>query len=282
MDVVRAKTAGFCMGVSLALRKLDEALKDGSEEGRICTLGPIIHNPQVLASYEAKGVVCVTDTGQLEPGDIALVRAHGLTRKEEAKARDACRGIIDATCPRVKKAQLAIAEATRDGQILLLFGEANHPEIRGLVSYAQSHSCVFDREENIDHIPLNRQNAYVLASQTTQDRECFERIERSLRDRLESLVVLSTICDATRSRQKEARDIAAKVDIMVVVGGRQSGNTRRLADIASSCGITTLLVEHPDELDPAAFEGKRRAGLTAGASTPKDLIDEAHRRILSL
>lgn len=135
MNILRARTAGFCMGVGLALRKLDEALalqKKG--EGRLVMLGPIIHNPQVLDSYTRQGVICAESPADIRPGDTVLIRAHGIPREVEASLRNLGATILDATCPRVKEAQLAIDNATRTGGSLYLFGEAEHPEVRGLVS----------------------------------------------------------------------------------------------------------------------------------------------------
>ncbi|MDR2054725.1 MAG: 4-hydroxy-3-methylbut-2-enyl diphosphate reductase [Desulfovibrio sp.] len=279
MNVIRAKTAGFCMGVSLALQKLDSILH---QKSRICTLGPIIHNPQVLATYEKHGVFCVQNPSELKKGDHVVIRAHGIPRQEEAQARASGATVVDATCPRVKKAQISIARATRHDAMLLLFGEAEHPEVRGLISYARGQALVFSNRAELETFGLAENQSYVLASQTTQDRETFLHLERMLRERLLKLTVLSTICDATRSRQKEAHDIAAMVDVMVVVGGRQSGNTRRLADVAALSGIETILVESADELDKKNFLEKTRAGLTAGASTPKSLIDAAEIWLASL
>ena len=162
MDVYRAKTAGFCMGVSLALQKLNTALerKGGtSETTRICTLGPIIHNPQVLAEYESRGVVCVKEASQLHPGDVAVIRAHGITRQVEEQVKQSGADIVDATCPKVKKAQLSIARATADGATLLLFGEADHPEVRGLVSYACGPAHVFGTAAELDSLHLAENKA---------------------------------------------------------------------------------------------------------------------------
>ena len=284
MDVYRAKTAGFCMGVSLALQKLNSALeiKPEGTAGRICTLGPIIHNPQVLAEYESRGVICAKDASELRPDDVAVIRAHGITREVEEQVKLSGAHIVDATCPKVKKAQLSIARATAQGASLLLFGEADHPEVRGLVSYASGPAHVFGSQEELSALPMKASAPYVLASQTTQDREIFQNIVEDLRKRIPHLTVLSTICDATRERQSEARSIASSVDVMVIIGGRQSGNTRRLADVAALSGIDTYLVEQVDELAAEKFSQKRRAGLTAGASTPKSLIDAAHSWLLSL
>ena len=285
MDVYRAKTAGFCMGVSLALQKLNSALESKGVDcapARICTLGPIIHNPQVLAEYESRGVVCVKEASQLHPGDVAVIRAHGITREVEEQVKQSGATIVDATCPKVKKAQLSIGRATAEGATLLLFGEADHPEVRGLVSYACGPAQVFGSAAELASLHLAASGPYVLASQTTQDHQIFQEIVAELRQRIGNLVVLSTICDATRERQEEARNIASCVDVMVIIGGRQSGNTRRLADVAALNGIDTFLVERVEELAAENFLQKNRAGLTAGASTPKSLIDAAHLWLQSL
>ena len=279
MQVIRAKTAGFCMGVGLALEKLDNALKKRGKDQTICTLGPLIHNPQVLADYAERGVECVEDAAAPGPGTCVVIRAHGIPRETEDLLRSRGVQVVDATCPKVKKAQLAIANATADGAALILFGESDHPEVRGLVSYARGPAYVVGSRDALESLSIPEEHGVILASQTTQDKEIFLALRAAMTERFPGLRVLSTICDATRERQDEARAIAGRVDIMVVVGGRQSGNTRRLADVASSCGIETLLVETADELDRKKFLQKCRAGLTAGASTPKSLIDKAEETL---
>lgn len=280
MKVIRAATAGFCMGVSLALKKLEMAVREHS--GPICTLGPIIHNPQALLAYEARGVKCLAQAEDARREDHVLIRAHGIPREVEALLRDRCASVEDATCPKVKKAQLAISGATRNGETLLLFGEKSHPEVTGLVSYACGPAHVFDSREALEQILLRAESGLVLASQTTQDREAFEKIAACVAQFFPQLTVLSTICDATRQRQQEALRIAAQVDVMVVVGGRASGNTRRLANLAQGAGIRTFLVETAAELAGADFAGSQIAGLTAGASTPCELIDAAENWLRAL
>lgn len=277
MQVIRAKTAGFCMGVDLALRKLDQAIEVSSGAGgRLLMLGPIIHNPQVLNAYAAQGVVRADSLDDVRPGDTVVIRAHGIPRADEARLRELGAQIIDATCPKVKRAQLAIAEATADGRMLYLFGEADHPEVRGLVSYAGGECQVFAKGE-----PLalkGRDIPVVLAAQTTQERSEFDAVCARLTDVGMPLTVLSTICDATRRRQDEAAEIADSVEIMIVVGGRESGNTRRLADVVRAKGIPALHVETADELrEEVSLRNCAIAGITAGASTPKQLIDAVHR-----
>lgn len=261
------------MGVSLALKRLENALRDNDQKC-ICTLGPIIHNPQVLAHFESLGVKCLDKVAEAGLDDCVLIRAHGIPRDEEQALRQVCARVVDATCPKVKSAQLAIGQATENGASLLLFGETVHPEVRGLVSYASAQAFVFSSPEELEAIDIDPTHPWVLASQTTQDRETFEKIANKLEKAVPGLTILSTICDATRQRQEEALRIAAQVDAMVVAGGKQSGNTRRLASLAANAGIAAFHVENAAELDAASFAGKKTVGLTAGASTPRAIIDE--------
>ncbi len=274
MKVIRAKTAGFCMGVSLALQKLDKSLQNTpQEDGRICTLGPIIHNPQVLEEYKNKGVECLKSASEAQNHDNVVVRAHGITKEEESLLMQKAAHIIDATCPKVKKAQLSIAEHTQGGRTLLLFGEENHPEVRGLVSYAAHGAYIFDSMEKLQILALAPAGDYVLASQTTQDGKIFREIEDYLCNLYTDIPVLATICHATHERQEEIKRIARSVDAVVVVGGKESGNTCRLADVAAAEGAPTWHVETVDELKKENFSLFSQIGLTGGASTPKRLID---------
>lgn len=281
MRVIRARNAGFCMGVALALRKLDEAVA-AKPRGCVATLGAIIHNPQVMADYADRGVRLLETSDQAGAGMTVIVRAHGVPREDEARLLASGVAVVDATCPRVKKAQLAIAEATADGAELLLYGDAEHPEVRGLLSYAVGPKRVFATRAEWARIraSLPPDGKAVLAAQTTQDRPVFDALRKELDAAMDNrLIVLDTICDATRRRQEETLRLAEQVEAMVVVGGRSSGNTRRLADIAGSRGVPALLVETESELDPAFFSSVSVVGLTAGASTPKSIIDAVERRL---
>lgn len=282
MKVVRAKTAGFCMGVLLALNRLDALVGDGRIEGPIYTLGPIIHNPQVLREYAGKGVVAAVSPEDIPFGATAVIRAHGVPK--DIRQRLTARGIriVDATCPKVKKAQLLIAQNAREGRMLLLYGDEAHPEVKGLLSYAESGAFVFDAEEKLDAFPLVPGKPYCLAAQTTQDRGKFDSIAlRLTRNEACDVTVLRTICDATQQRQEETVRIAREVDFMVVVGGYDSGNTQRLAQVVLAQNKPCRHIECPGELRLADLTRFRRIGLTAGASTPNHLIDEIHRLIES-
>ncbi len=302
MKVLRARSAGFCLGVSLALRRLDQELvsfaarKSGrllaekncdngrtilplqlSETSRLITLGPIIHNPLVMRSYTEQGVVCESDPDGIMPGDSVVIRAHGIPQKLEQRLKTLGANLIDATCPKVKKAQVAIGKQYAKGGVLLLFGEKEHPEVRGLLSYAGDKALVFGDMRELEQLALDRDAPYFLAAQTTQERSIFMQARNYLENRLErKMLTLDTICNATRSRQQEVLELAAKVDAMVVVGGFNSGNTRRLAEVARSHNVPTIHVEQVSDMTDKlvqALLGVNTVGLTAGASTPEEHIN---------
>lgn len=270
------------MGVDLALRRLDKLVAAAGDRP-IFILGPIIHNPQVLKMYAEQGVTIANEPDEVKSGAYVVIRAHGITRQVEASLRARDIVIKDATCPRVKKAQLLIGRHTADGQELLLYGEEDHPEVKGLVSYAGNGHFVFGSEEELAGYPLRKGRQYVLAAQTTQDRVLFEAVaDRLSADPDIDVTVLETICDATKLRQKEASELAAKVDFMVVVGGYNSGNTRRLAQVAVDNGTPSRHVETAADLDLDELRQFSRIGVTAGASTPRHLIDEVLDALESL
>lgn len=282
MEVIRARLAGFCMGVGLALKKLDDLLaKDTSRP--IYMLGPIIHNPQVLEGYARRGVGLAKTVAEVPAGSRVVIRAHGIPADEERELLERGVEVVDATCPKVKRAQLLIGEQAETGRKLLLFGEDDHPEVRGLLSYAGEGAFVFETPAELAGHALSPEAHYFLAAQTTQDRQGFEQIKADLAGRLrDGVTVLQTICDATRLRQDEAIRLAAQVDCVVVAGGKASGNTRRLAQVIEAQGTPTILVETVDDLCGIDVVKYGKMGLTAGASTPKRIIDEieAHLRAL--
>ncbi len=272
VEVIRAETAGFCMGVDLALNKLD-SLIDKNESGKIYILGPIIHNPQVLEDYEKQGVITANTPEDVPEGAYVVIRAHGIPKQAEEDLRSRGVNVIDATCPKVKKAQLLIKKNTEDDRVLLLYGEDSHPEVKGLLSYAPSGTHLFDSMEELEAIELDQNKKYCLAAQTTQDRIIYEESIKYLESKGIDFVTLNTICDATRQRQEEAISLSGEVDHMIVVGGRISGNTRRLVQVVETAGTKCTHVEIADELPLEELKGLNKIGLTAGASTPKRLVD---------
>ncbi|WP_457571036.1 4-hydroxy-3-methylbut-2-enyl diphosphate reductase [Desulfovulcanus sp.] len=280
--IILAQTAGFCMGVSLALRKLDEALEKHRGQN-IYTLGPIIHNPQVLGKYASLGVNIIEDIDQPQPQDVVIIRAHGIPLETENILRKRQVQIIDATCPKVKRAQLLIQKHSSASTHLLLYGEPDHPEVRGLLSYARGKTYVFDNLENLQKLNLDPNEHYFLAAQTTQDRKQFYAIKQFVQKKIDPrLDVLDTICDATKNRQEEAVQIARQVDFMIVVGGKNSGNTRRLAKVAQDQGTTCVHIETKEELPFPELAKHSKIGLTAGASTPDFIIQEVYNVLKNL
>ncbi len=283
MEFVRAKSAGFCMGVSLALRKLDEIIEKKNISGDIYILGSIIHNPQVVAEYADKGIITADCPEEIPSGSIVVIRAHGITKQVQVSLSQRGIHVIDATCPKVKDACLLIEENTEKGRTLLLFGEEAHPEVKCLLSYAAGDTVVFDTLEKCQKSDLDPTLKYCLAAQTTQDRLIFDAIRRDLLNREGlDLAILPTICDATKMRQTEATNIADQSDFVIVAGGYNSSNTRRLAQVVETSGTTALHVETADELPLENLREFQKIGLTAGASTPKKIVDEIQTVLESL
>jgi 4-hydroxy-3-methylbut-2-en-1-yl diphosphate reductase len=281
-DIMLAESAGFCMGVSLALNKLNKALEQINTR-RIFTFGPIIHNPQVLSFYEEKGVRITEDCNEPEPEDIVLIRAHGIPLEIEDRLIKRNVSIIDATCPKVKKAQLLISKNSQSSKCLLLYGEPDHPEVKGLLSYANSRAYLFEDIRQLESMDVDPDNYYCLAAQTTQDREQFQAISTYLQNTLvHDPVILDTICDATKNRQIETIEIAKQVECMIVVGGKNSGNTRRLCKVAMEHCSACFHIETEHELSREIISGFSRFGLTAGASTPDDTINRVYHKLKSM
>jgi 4-hydroxy-3-methylbut-2-enyl diphosphate reductase len=283
MEFVRAKSAGFCMGVSLALNKLDDIIEQKNIPGDIYILGSIIHNPQVVAEYAQKGIISADVPEEIPAGSIVVIRAHGITKQVQQALSERGILVVDATCPKVKDACLLIEENTSKGRVLLLFGEESHPEVKCLLSYATGDTVVFDTLEECQKCDLDPARKYCLAAQTTQDKHVFDAISRELSKRKGlDLRVINTICDATMMRQGEATKIADKSDFVIVAGGYNSSNTKRLAQVIEASGTSAIHIETAAELPLDDLQKFRKIGLTAGASTPKKIVDEIQQVLESL
>lgn len=274
--VTIAKNAGFCMGVRRAMDlALGAILK---ENGPIRTYGPLIHNPQILKLLEEKGLKgispdeldhCLLPSGQPLCRTLIL-RAHGINPKERAKIKAAGLRILDATCPHVGKVQGIIRRFAREGYAAVIIGDRDHAEVVGLLGYAEGKGYVVNSLEDIESLPALEKICVV--AQTTQDQAHFERLVDAIRQRFPQAQVYNTICDSTHRRQNEVLALARKVDAMVVVGGKGSGNTRRLVKISEEAGVPTFHVETEKELDLEKLASYPLIGVTAGASTPTWLI----------
>lgn len=288
MEVIRAKRAGACYGVQRALDMADEVIADG---GRAYTLGPLIHNPQVVADLAARGAEAVDSVREIrwegaaeasapaegsacpaEDVPSVVIRSHGVTPQVLAAVEDRGFSVVDATCPHVSRAQHAAAELAAEGCRVIVVGEAGHPEVEGLTAWAEEAGGKVDVVAAPEEIPEGLYGPVGVVAQTTQRRENLEAVVAALREAGLAPIVKNTICSATRQRQEAAADLASAVDAMVVIGGRNSSNTTRLAEVCALTCPRTFHIESADELDPAAFAGCRRVGVTAGASTPENQI----------
>jgi len=264
-----ARKAGFCMGVRRAVNLVLRAVAE--KRHPIYTYGPLIHNPQTLKLLDSLGVKIIKNPEEDVPPGVCIVRAHGVS-PEEKKALAKKHEVIDGTCPRVLRVQALAKKAASQGKKVIIIGDKNHAEVKGILGYAGNKGFVVSKMEDIEDLP--ELNSYIVLSQTTQDQEKFKKLSEEILKRFPNGKVINTICNATELRQNEVRRLASICDAIVVIGGKFSANTNRLAEIARHQGKEVYLIESPEELDLSKLRNKSRIGITAGASTPNWLINE--------
>ncbi len=277
MKIVLAKTAGFCMGVRRAVEMALEA--PNHYQPPIFTFGPLIHNPQVMDLLEERGIRVIHEIPEKGNGTV-LIRAHGVPPEIQEKLKTAGFTVIDATCPRVIKVQTIIDKHARSGSATIIIGDREHPEVAGLLGYARKNGHVAGSLEELIRLPVFRDA--VIVAQTTQNTRLFEEIKAWTAQKYPHYKIFDTICGSTENRQAEIRRMAEDVDAVVVVGGKDSGNTQRLANIAKETGKPVLHIETESELDVSFLENVRKIGLTAGASTPNWIIKRVYRALETL
>lgn len=254
---------------------MEVGLKVAQQEGRtVYTYGPLIHNPQALEELSRKGVIPLGETEDI-PNAPVIIRAHGVTPEVKARIERRSARLVDATCPKVATIQKRIRDYSARGYSVVIAGDADHPEVVGLLGHAPGQAYVVSTPDEVDGLPPLEK--VVLVAQTTQDEEVFHAIRERVRQRFPTSEALSTICESTHRRQSEVRDIAKRVDAVVVVGGKTSANTRRLTEIARLLGTTAYHVETAEELPLEELRKLSRVGVTAGASTPAGVIEEVIR-----
>lgn len=270
MKVIVARTAGFCKGVRDALDVTLQSIQDRKDGEEICTYGPLIHNRQVLASLEEKGIRCENRIENCSDKKV-VIRAHGIPPNERQVLHKIGATLLDATCKRVAKVHAVIKHHARNGYFIIIAGDADHAEVIGLMGYAGGRGVVVNRPEQIDELPEDWQKV-LLVAQTTQNEELFRKIQEQFLKRYPNGVVKHTICGSTHERQAEVRELCKQVEAMVVVGGYHSGNTVRLAEVARESGAPTYHIETEAELNRQEMARYSVVGVSAGASTPGWII----------
>lgn len=278
MEILVAKSSGFCFGVKRAI-KLADKCATSHPDGGIYTLGPIIHNPQVVKRLEESNVYAKKNLSEIDSGTV-IIRSHGVKLEEYNEARQKGLGIVDATCPFVRKAQDLVSQLTSEGYHVIVVGEKDHPEVKGLISYGNQQVMVVSGLKELADMP--RVKRLGIVAQTTLPMEKLEEVVRFCLHKASEMKVFNTICNATSTRQTESAALAKEVDVMVVVGGKNSANTRRLAEVCLAIQPKTYHIEVASELEPGWFAGADKVGITSGASTPEWLIKDVVERISSM
>ena len=270
MQIKLAKTAGFCFGVNRAVDRLYQMVRSGE---KVCTLGPIIHNPQVIDDLRSKGVIIANSIDEIPEKTKLVLRTHGVEKQviDELKARGY--EYWDAACPFVKKIHKIVTDNSDENSIVLIAGDANHPEVQGIKSYCKGEVIVFKNLEELEKAEINCGKRIIVVAQTTFNTVEWEKCLKKLKKDYTKALIFDTICNATNERQDEAISLAEECDAMIIVGGRQSSNTVKLKAVCENC-CPTYLIETADELNSISFQGCRKVGVTAGASTPAAIIKE--------
>jgi 4-hydroxy-3-methylbut-2-enyl diphosphate reductase len=271
MEIKLAKSYGFCFGVKRAI-KIAENSKDAS------TIGPLIHNNEEINRLKVNfNVDTLADASQADGVKKAIIRTHGITKGDLSKLQGSGTEIIDATCPYVTKPQQICEQMSSEGYDVVIFGDSNHPEVRGVQSYAQNGAKVVNSVEDLKDNRLN--NKIAIVAQTTRKVEEFLKIVNYLTTNYKEVRVFNTICNATFENQDAAKELAKEADVMIVIGGKNSSNTKQLFSIAKESCDESFLIENEKELKKEWFENKKLCGITAGASTPDWVIEKVIGKI---
>ena len=284
MEIILAKTAGFCFGVQ---RAVDTAYEHADDKGRVYTYGQIIHNEEVVGDLSRHGVKVIEDDELPDIRDSkVIIRSHGAEKKVYDILESNGNIVIDATCPFVKKIHNIVRDKSEDGHTIVIVGDENHPEVRGIMGWCVSRPVVIGSEEEAEIFTqkcldgsYSREENISIVSQTTFNYRKFNNIVDIIRNKLYNVTAYKTICNATSVRQREAQEIASKVDAMIVIGGRNSSNTQKLYEISKKECENTYYIQTLVDLDLTTFESVSRVGITAGASTPNNIIKEVHGRM---
>jgi len=277
VEIVRADVLGFCFGVRRAVTMIETEL---AENGPLCTLGAIVHNTHVVESLASKGAKLVRSLDEVPTNGAVAITAHGAGEEVYAKIREHRLRLIDTTCPIVRRAQQTAANLVKDGFFVILYGEAEHPEVKGILSWTAGHGIATQTPQV--EIPEGITGIAVIA-QTTKNPQQFaqfaEQATREFASRVSEIRIVNTTCPETGRRYQAGSELAKRVDVLLVVGSRSSANTRKLASTCSATGVPTYHIESSDEIKESWFSNCIRCGVTAGASTPDEVIEDVVCRL---
>lgn len=281
MSVELAKTAGFCFGVKRAVDTVYQQIEQYRGE-KIFTYGPIIHNEEVIKDLRSHGVEVLNDEEELKTADadVVVIRSHGVAKYIYDIMEE--RGItcVDATCPFVKKIHKIVAEKSAEGSYIVIVGNGEHPEVQGIRGWAGEQVTVVQTPEDAERFELpDKDQKVCIVAQTTFNYNKFKELVEIISKKRYDIVVLNTICNATKERQTEARQIAARVDAMVVIGDKRSSNTQKLFEICKEECLNTYYIQTLDDLDLNQLGSVETVGITAGASTPNKIIEEVQNNV---
>ena len=284
-NIIVAKTAGFCFGVSRAVDMVYRAVEES--DGPVYTYGPIIHNETVVDDLAARGVGIINTPEELSalnaehPDKIptVIIRSHGISRAERAALESAGCRLTDATCPFVTKIHRIVEKASAEGHPVIIVGDPNHAEVKAIRGWSGENTWVVGGEEDTDHVP--ELTGAVIVSQTTFEVNKLIKIVEKLKKKCYDVSVMNTICNATQERQQEAREISEGVDAMLVIGGKHSSNAQKLYSICSAACPVTMYIQTVADLEGIDFPRVHSIGITAGASTPGTIIEEVHSYVRS-
>jgi (E)-4-hydroxy-3-methyl-but-2-enyl pyrophosphate reductase len=275
MQVLLADEFGFCFGVERAVDMVEDALAEGDT---VRTLGPLIHNDQEMQRLGKFGVTTINQPIQIKRGETAVIRAHGVTPEVQRELEEKSSKVVDATCPFVTRVQKLASRAAAENRHVIVVGNPEHPEMIGVKGYAPDHAFVIKDESELADLP--RLNNPLVVSQTTIKLKTFLDTAEAVKSKTDDEVqIINTICSATRDRQDAARALAGEVDVFYIIGGNHSSNSRKLLAVCKEQCEKSFLIETPLEINSADLKGVDKVGVTAGASTPKWLIDEVVERL---
>ena len=281
MEVIRAKTAGFCFGVKRAVDTVYEQLEKASEFTTIYTYGPIIHNEEVVKDMKQKGVIVLQSEAELDAltEGTVIIRSHGVEKAIYDKLNAKGIKIVDATCPFVKKIHNIVQKESTKGNYIIIVGNPQHPEVDGIRGWAGTKVAVVQTKEDIEKLIIPENEKVCVVSQTTFNYNKFKELVEIILKKSYDVSVLNTICNATKERQTEAQRIAEEVDAMIVIGDKHSSNTQKLFEICKNACKDTYYIQTLDDLDMNQLGSVETVGITAGASTPNNIIEEVQNNV---